>query len=129
MKDENSDDEILQGGEDDPFDEYLDGPSCLQPDGVWSANFERSEELVVFVRGFGLDDADMHRHQGLLGCIHAETGSDLFEPRYEGTLFSNESPDQISRELAERLNSLVGKYRRIHFIAHSMGTAFLRSAF
>jgi hypothetical protein len=87
----------------------------------------RSARLVVFVHGFG---AKPEEYDGLLGVVQESASADVYVPRYAASdLLSPADPHDVAADLARRFNKAAANYPRIHFVAHSMGAAFLRDAF
>lgn len=93
---------------------------------IWSPAGKPNENIVVFLHGFA---STPWQYDGVLESVAESTGSDVYAPEYDAGLYSDAAPGAITTELAEDFNGLAARYQRIHFIAHSMGTAFLRSAF
>jgi hypothetical protein len=93
---------------------------------VFSPTGKPSDRVVVFVHGFA---SRPREYEGLLQTIHETTGADVYAPRYHAGLYSDARPDAVSTDLASRVNRVVREYRRVQFVAHSMGAVFLRDAF
>jgi pimeloyl-ACP methyl ester carboxylesterase len=95
-------------------------------DRIWSASAKSNDRLVILLHGLVSSPIS---YFGLLEQVHELTSADIFAARYEAGLFSDADPDAISSDLAERFEVAAAKYREIHFVAHSMGAAFLREAY
>lgn len=95
-------------------------------DAVFSPSGKPSDRVVVFLHGFASRPRD---YEGLLQSIHETTGADVYAPHYHAGLYSDAKPDEVSWNLALRINGVVRDYRQVQFVAHSMGAVFLRDAF